>query len=141
MKRTHVSGRLASVLAIIAASLAGAGIANAQDLSTIQKAGDKGDYPVHVGKQVRWASEVYKERLAAARRADEAASKVRPTTLVPVRVGKQTVAVTRGQSLPVVVRQSDTSVAASSEKPERRKARGYFEKRGRATFWIESPQK
>lgn len=140
MKRTHVSGRLASVLAILAALTGGAGIANAQDLSTIQKPGDKGDYPVHVGKRVRWASEIYKERMEAARRTAEANRKVRPTTLTPVQVGKRTVPVSPSEAHLVAKQQNGVSVASSSEKPEPRKSRGYFVKRGKATFWVEPPK-
>ena len=140
MKHTYGRGRIASVLALLATLLGGTGIANAQDLSTVQKPGDKGDYSVQVGKRVRWASEIYKERVEAARRASEAAGKIRTTSLMTVLVGKQTIPVATSEAARIAARRSETSVVVSSEQPERAKARGYFEKRGRATFWIELPK-
>lgn len=140
MRNTQVSGRIASVLSLIALLLGGASMASAQDLSVIQKPGDKGDYPVHVGKRVRWASEVYKERMAAVQQAAEAVGRIQPTTLMPVLVGKQSLPAPTSTVSQLAARQSETSVAASSEQEERPRAKGYFEKRGRATFWVELPK-
>lgn len=143
MLNKTIRGRVASVLAVAAMLLSG-GAANAQDLSQIKKPGDPGDYPVHVGKRVRWASEVAKERQQAARAA-QAATQVNPNALVPVQVGKRTVAVRAGSVTPetremIAKRTDGTSVAASSEKPEEARASGYFEKRGRAIFWVPLPK-
>ncbi|MBC8137733.1 MAG: hypothetical protein H8F28_17775 [Fibrella sp.] len=76
----------------------------------------------------------------AARRAAEAASNVQTTSLMPILVGKRTVPVATSEASRLAVRRSDTSIAASSEQPERAKPRGYFEKRSRATFWVELPK-
>ena len=132
--------RLAVALTAMLSALSLVPAAQAQDLSQIKKPGDKGDYPVHVGKRVRLASEVYRERQEVARKAAEAASRVGQTSLIPVQMGRQIVAVPTSQSQQVATRKSETSVATSSELPVKQKAKGYFVQRGRATVWVPLPQ-